>query len=225
MVACLALVCQEIDQSQSWPRSGSTWLSRPLRRARAPVHPGASCRRRPPEAGDAVVAGAAHRSPPHKLSILAAGTSLGRCLTIAPTTAWFVPTRPVGRDGRASGGWAAERVVFSSNASGVAHDAEWVTRLARRMVCEFAMSERLAPSTTGTVRPMPPFRRRWPRPLPRCGAWWTRGERASGLLRQDRAHLDAAAQGPVGARDAECRQVSSSSSSAGTRRGYAAKSR
>ncbi|GBC98767.1 ATP-dependent zinc metalloprotease FtsH [bacterium HR17] len=46
-------------------------------------------------------------------------------------------------------GRAAEELVFGEITTGAANDLERVTELARRMVCEFGMSERLGPVTLG----------------------------------------------------------------------------
>jgi len=98
------------------------------------------------EAGHAVVAGLLTGARPHRLSILASGGSLGRCVTI-DTHDRVMLSRPMMLDQMATilGGWAAERLAFGSNASGVAHDVERVTDLAGRMVREFGMSEALGP--------------------------------------------------------------------------------
>jgi cell division protease FtsH len=46
-------------------------------------------------------------------------------------------------------GRAAEELVFGEVTTGAANDLERATELARRMVCEFGMSERLGPVTLG----------------------------------------------------------------------------
>ncbi len=46
-------------------------------------------------------------------------------------------------------GRAAEEIVFGEVTTGAQNDLERVTELARRMVCEFGMSERLGPVTLG----------------------------------------------------------------------------
>lgn len=46
-------------------------------------------------------------------------------------------------------GRAAEEIVFNEVTTGAQNDLERVTELARRMVCEFGMSERLGPVTLG----------------------------------------------------------------------------
>ena len=149
------------------------------------------------EAGHALVAGALTGARPHKLSILAAGTSLGRCVTI-DTHDRLVFSRPVLLDRMAAllGGWAAERLVFGSNASGVAHDVERVTDLARRMVCEFAMSDTLGPldyrdGGAGAAH-SPEVARVVDAEVRRLVD--EAGERASRLLTEDRAQLDAVAR-------------------------------
>lgn len=98
------------------------------------------------EAGHALVASLLTGARPHRLSILASGSSLGRCVTIDSHDRVMF-SRPMMLDEMATllGGWAAERLVFDSNASGVANDLQRVTELAGRMVREFGMSEALGP--------------------------------------------------------------------------------
>ncbi|MEX2289770.1 MAG: AAA family ATPase [Mycobacteriales bacterium] len=98
------------------------------------------------EAGHALVASLLTGARPHRLSILASGGSLGRCVTIDSHDRVMF-SRPMMLDQMATllGGWAAERLVFDSNASGVASDLQRVTELAGRMVREFGMSEALGP--------------------------------------------------------------------------------
>jgi cell division protease FtsH len=47
------------------------------------------------------------------------------------------------------GGRAAEELMFNDVTTGAASDLEQVTRLARKMVCEYGMSEELGPMTFG----------------------------------------------------------------------------
>ena len=49
----------------------------------------------------------------------------------------------------AMGGRAAEKLVFNEYTTGASNDIERATSLARKMVCEFGMSERLGPVTYG----------------------------------------------------------------------------
>ncbi len=50
----------------------------------------------------------------------------------------------------ALGGRAAEKIIFNSLTTGAADDLEKATTIARKMVCEWGMSERLGPLTYGT---------------------------------------------------------------------------
>ncbi|MEN3038580.1 MAG: ATP-dependent zinc metalloprotease FtsH [Candidatus Kryptonium sp.] len=50
----------------------------------------------------------------------------------------------------ALGGRAAEKIIFNSLTTGAADDLEKATMIARKMVCEWGMSERLGPLTYGT---------------------------------------------------------------------------
>ncbi|MGQ0519782.1 MAG: AAA family ATPase, partial [Actinomycetota bacterium] len=131
----MALVEEGIDRALGGVASRGTVLSEE-ERAVVAYH----------EAGHALVAGALTGARPHKLSILSAGGSLGRCTTI-DTHDRVMFSRPMMMDQMAAllGGWAAERLVFGSNGSGVAHDVERVSDLARRMVREFGMSEAVGP--------------------------------------------------------------------------------
>ena len=52
------------------------------------------------------------------------------------------------------GGRAAELLVFNHLTTGAANDIEQATNLARRMVCEFGMSERSGPLTFGKKEEM-----------------------------------------------------------------------
>ena len=47
------------------------------------------------------------------------------------------------------GGRAAEKLVFNEYTTGASNDIERATSLARKMVCEFGMSEKLGPITYG----------------------------------------------------------------------------
>jgi len=49
----------------------------------------------------------------------------------------------------AMGGRAAEKLVFNEYTTGASNDIERATSLARKMVCEFGMSEKLGPITYG----------------------------------------------------------------------------
>ncbi len=101
------------------------------------------------EAGHAVVATALPGTESiGKLSIVARGLSLG--------TTWFAPegdsvtitrSQLVNRITALLGGWASELISTGEHSSSAADDLDRAGILARRMVAEFGMSERLGPFT------------------------------------------------------------------------------
>jgi len=103
------------------------------------------------EAGHALVAmfipGA---DPVHKVSIIPRGRAMGVTMYL-PTEEKYNETR----DGlyiricTLLGGRVAEELVFTSVTSGASNDLERATMIARKMVCEWGMSERLGPLTFG----------------------------------------------------------------------------
>jgi cell division protease FtsH len=103
------------------------------------------------EAGHALVAlfipGA---DPVHKVSIIPRGRAMGVTMYL-PTEEKYNETR----DGlhvricTLLGGRVAEEIVFSSITSGASNDIERATAIARKMVCEWGMSEKLGPLAFG----------------------------------------------------------------------------
>ena len=101
------------------------------------------------EGGHAIVAAALPGTDPvGKLSIVSRGHSLG--------STWFAPegdsvvvtrTQLFDRITSLLGGWAAELAATGEHSSGAADDLERAGALARRMVAELGMSERLGPFT------------------------------------------------------------------------------
>jgi cell division protease FtsH len=91
-----------------------------------------------------------HHDPVHKVSIIPRGPALG--------VTWYLP-----KDDRhnlskeqaessiavALGRRIAEEIVFSSMTTGAGNDIERATELARKMVCEWGMSEKLGPLSYG----------------------------------------------------------------------------
>ncbi|MEJ7764041.1 MAG: AAA family ATPase [Acidimicrobiales bacterium] len=101
------------------------------------------------ECGHALVARALPGAPsPHKLSIVPRGAALGRC-TMADVYDRVVLSQPMLVDQMAGllGGWAAEKLVFGHTGSGVSSDLDRATETARRMVCDYGMSEAVGPMT------------------------------------------------------------------------------
>ena len=101
------------------------------------------------EAGHAVVSAALPGTDPiGKLSIVARGLSLG--------TTWFAPegdsvtitrSQLLNRITALLGGWASELAATGEHSSSAADDLDRAGILARRMVAEFGMSDRLGPFT------------------------------------------------------------------------------
>jgi ATP-dependent metalloprotease FtsH len=103
------------------------------------------------ESGHALVAWLLPGSDPvHKVTIVPRGRALGLTASL-PSEERFVRSkaecerRLVGM----LGGRAADKLVFDDLTTGAASDIEAATNLARRMVCEWGMSERLGPLSFG----------------------------------------------------------------------------
>ncbi len=103
------------------------------------------------EAGHAVVAHALpHADPVHKVSIVARGM-MGGYTRLLPTEDKYLWSRSQFNDMLAVSlaGHAAEQLFFCEITTGAANDLEQATKLARRMVTEYGMSEKLGPRTFG----------------------------------------------------------------------------
>jgi cell division protease FtsH len=103
------------------------------------------------EAGHALVSWALPNADPvHKVSIISRGRALGYTLTL-PMEDKFLATRSELIDQLAMliGGRVAEELVFGDPTTGAQDDLERATKIARKMVCEYGMSERLGPVTLG----------------------------------------------------------------------------
>ncbi|HNT30224.1 MAG TPA: ATP-dependent zinc metalloprotease FtsH, partial [bacterium] len=103
------------------------------------------------EAGHALVAHKLpHADPVHKISIIARGMAAGytRFLPAEDRTNW---TRSQFKDMIAAmlAGHATEQMVFNDVTTGARDDLERATRIARKMVTEYGMSERMGPQTFG----------------------------------------------------------------------------
>ncbi|ADG90136.1 ATP-dependent zinc metalloprotease FtsH [Thermobispora bispora] len=104
------------------------------------------------EGGHALVAHALPNADPvHKITILSRGRALGYTMTL-PMEDKFLATRSEMMDQLAMllGGRAAEELVFHEPTTGAANDIEKATQLARRMVTEYGMSERLGARKFGS---------------------------------------------------------------------------
>ncbi|NLC58733.1 MAG: ATP-dependent zinc metalloprotease FtsH, partial [Armatimonadetes bacterium] len=88
--------------------------------------------------------------PVHKVSILPRGMALGYTMTL-PVEDKYLTSKSELLDQItfALGGRAAEELVFDEMTTGAENDLNRSTETARRMVCEFGMSEKLGPLTLG----------------------------------------------------------------------------
>lgn len=88
--------------------------------------------------------------PVHKVSIISRGMALGYTMPIPEDDRYLMP-RSKFEDELAGllGGRVAEELIFNDVTTGAANDLERATKLARKMVTEYGMSERLGPLTFG----------------------------------------------------------------------------
>ncbi len=103
------------------------------------------------EAGHALVAMLTPDSDPvHKVTIIPRGMALGVTQTM-PDEDRYTLTRDqiIASIKHAMGGRAAEEVVFDQFSTGASNDLKQATDLARKMVCQYGMSERLGPMSLG----------------------------------------------------------------------------
>jgi len=103
------------------------------------------------EAGHALVAKMLPNADPvHKISIVARGISLGHTRQL-PTEDRYLMTRSQFNDMLATllAGHTAEKLIFNETTTGAYDDIERTTTLARKMVTEYGMSDKLGPRTFG----------------------------------------------------------------------------
>jgi len=103
------------------------------------------------EAGHALVARMLPNADPvHKISIVARGM-MGGYTRLLPTEDRYLWTKSQFEDmlAWALGGHVAEKLVFGEITTGAENDLERVTKIARKMVTEYGMSEKLGPRTFG----------------------------------------------------------------------------
>lgn len=88
--------------------------------------------------------------PTYKVTILPRGMALGYSLHL-PTEDRFLTSKSQMLEEMTSmlGGRVSEQIVFNEITTGAQNDLERCTEMARRMVCEFGMSENLGPLTLG----------------------------------------------------------------------------
>ncbi len=113
------------------------------------------------EAGHAV---ASHfvegNDPVHKVSIIPRGPALGVTMHL-PVEDRYTMTREqaMARIAMMLGGRVSEEITFSKITTGAADDIKRATRTARRMVCDYGMSDRIGPVYHGESEDQPFFGR------------------------------------------------------------------
>jgi cell division protease FtsH len=137
----MAALEEAIDRVMAGPERKSVLLSESERKMIA-YH----------EGGHALVGHAMpHADPVHKVTIIPRGRALGYTQAL-PTEDKFLTTRAEMQDQLAMllGGRTAEELIFHEPTSGAANDIDKATQVARNMVTEFGMSERLGARKFGS---------------------------------------------------------------------------
>lgn len=103
------------------------------------------------EAGHAVIGETLENCDPvHKVTILPRGMSLGSTWHIPETDKYLVTREELSDDITALlGGRVSEELVYNQVTTGASNDLERVTRIARAMVCEYGMSDKLGTLALG----------------------------------------------------------------------------
>jgi len=103
------------------------------------------------ETGHAIVAHTLPNADPvHKISIIPRGRALGYTLTLPAEDKYLVTkSELVDELAMLLGGRTSEEMVFSEITTGDQNDIDRATKVARQMVMEFGMSEKLGPVTLG----------------------------------------------------------------------------
>src|SRR2546423_655838 len=97
------------------------------------------------EVGHALVMKSIAKSDPvHKVSVVSRGQALGVTIQLPLKDRYLTSKSELNaRMAAAMGGRAAEEIIFGDVTTGAKQDIEQATTIARQMVCEFGMSERL----------------------------------------------------------------------------------
>jgi len=103
------------------------------------------------EAGHALVAGVLpHSDPVHKISIVSRGRAAGYTMKLPIEDRHLYSKNQFLADlAVLMGGYAAEKIVFKELTTGAADDLKKATDLARQLVTEYGMSEKLGPIALG----------------------------------------------------------------------------
>ncbi|XOF33522.1 MAG: ATP-dependent zinc metalloprotease FtsH [Candidatus Electrothrix sp. YB6] len=103
------------------------------------------------EAGHAVVARLLPDTDPiHKVTIIPRGRALGLTMQL-PIDEKYTHSKQflLNNISILYGGWVAEKIIFGEITTGAGNDIERASELARKMVCEWGMSEELGPLAYG----------------------------------------------------------------------------
>jgi cell division protease FtsH len=86
----------------------------------------------------------AKSDPVHKVSVVSRGQALGVTIQL-PLKDRYLTSKSelIARMAATMGGRAAEEIIFGDVTTGAKQDIEYATNVARQMVCEFGMSDRL----------------------------------------------------------------------------------
>ena len=102
------------------------------------------------EAGHALVAKMLpNADPPHKISIIARGMALGYTKQISEDRYLLSPSQLRDMITVFVAGHAAEKLIYNESSTGAQDDLKRATGIARRMVTDLGMSEKLGPRTFG----------------------------------------------------------------------------
>lgn len=88
--------------------------------------------------------------PLHKVTVVPHGRALGMAISLpekemySRNSGWLLDRIKIGM-----GGYAAETIIFGYTTTGTQNDLKQATTIARKMVCEWGMSERLGPIALG----------------------------------------------------------------------------
>ncbi len=103
------------------------------------------------ESGHAIVAHLlANTEMVHKISIISRGRALGYTITLPTEDKYLVSkTEFMQNLAQLLGGRVAEEMMFGDVTTGAQNDLERATKIARQMVCEYGMSDKIGPITLG----------------------------------------------------------------------------
>jgi cell division protease FtsH len=107
------------------------------------------------EGGHALVAKMqADADPPRKISIIPRGMAGGYTKSLEEDRAYWSKSRILAGIATFMGGIAAEKIIFNEVTTGAQDDIKRATDMARKMVTDFGMSDKLGPRTFGDKQEM-----------------------------------------------------------------------